>query len=100
MPKGIPPARYRARGVPVTAALQQHAVRFRSRIIDALVKADSKRVWYLDEDTLAGTCPLCSGVLSVYFHGTAPRADLICRSGCGEMAVAGKLSQLAPRDGV
>jgi hypothetical protein len=71
----------------MTSPLSPESVRFRSRIIDALDRIDRDRFWYLDEDTCAGACPICGGILSVYFHGRAPRADLICRGGCTEQEV-------------
>jgi hypothetical protein len=67
-------------------------VRFRSRIIDVLVRIDRTQFWYVDQDTVAGACPICHGILSVYFAGTAPRADLICRLGCDELQVAAALT--------
>ena len=67
-----------------------HWVTFRKRIIAALVRVDSERFWYLDENTCAGACPVCrSGWVTVSFHGTAPRADLACSLGCPEHEIAG-----------
>ena len=72
-----------------TSTPMPHAsVMFRTRIIDAL---NREHFEYVDEDTCAGRCPLCGGVLSVYFHGAAPRADLVCRLGCDEKSVAAAL---------
>ena len=72
------------------------AVRFRTAIIDALVRVDPERFWYIDPDTCAGACPICGDILSVYFAGTAPRADIVCRSDCTEGQVGKALARLAP----
>ena len=34
------------------------SVRFRTRIIDALIRDDVRSFWYLDEDTCAAACPI------------------------------------------
>lgn len=78
----------------MSRTLSQEGVRFRGRIIDALLQTDREGFWYIDEDTCAGTCPICGGILGIYFAGYAPRAEIICRSGCGERDVA---VALAPR---
>jgi hypothetical protein len=70
-------------------------VRFRTRIVDALVRIDPDGFWYIDQDTVAGTCPLCGGIVSVYFAGTAARAEIICRQGCAERDVFAALGRLA-----
>jgi hypothetical protein len=71
----------------VSLALSRASVRFRGRIIEALLRIDREGYWYIDRDTCAGTCPLCGGVLSVYFAGFAPRAEIVCRGGCDESQV-------------
>jgi hypothetical protein len=58
----------------VTQVLPPASVAFRSRIIDALIKVDAPKFWYIDQNTVAGACPVCRGILSVYFQGFAPRA--------------------------
>jgi hypothetical protein len=72
-------------------AIRPEGERFRSRVIDALEARDGRRVGYCDEDTIDARCPCCFGLLSVYFHGAAPRADLVCRGGCSEQEVADAL---------
>jgi hypothetical protein len=72
--------------------LAQGAIDFRSRVIGAL-----DRFGYIDQDTCTGACPVCGGVLSVYFHGTAPRADLRCRGGCTEQEVVNALTTSSGR---
>jgi hypothetical protein len=79
------------------AILGPESVRFRGRIVDALERIDRARFWYIDQDTCAGVCPICDGILSVYFAGTAPRAEVICRRGCREREVADALARLVPR---
>jgi hypothetical protein len=81
----------------VRSVLPPASVSFRSRIIDGLIKVDAEKFWYIDQDTCAGACPICGGILSVYFAGTAARADLICRSGCDEREVFTALGRLAPK---
>jgi hypothetical protein len=75
MPKMLPPA----------------SVAFRKRLIDGLVMLDAAAFWYISEDVVAGACPLCGGILSVYFAGMAARAALVCRLGCDEAAVGAAL---------
>jgi hypothetical protein len=82
----------------MTLPLPQRSVRFRSRIIDALIRLDAGRFWYLDENTVAGACPVCDGVLSVYFHGRARRAELVCHVGCPERGVAGAIRRLGSKE--
>lgn len=72
--------------------LSGQAVRFRTRIIDALDHFE-----YVNADTCVGACPVCDGVLGVRFHGTAPRADLTCHAGCDERDVAAAIGRLAPK---
>jgi hypothetical protein len=79
------------------AVLSHESVRFRSRIIDGLVKVDRDSVWYIDSDTLAASCPICRGPLSIYFAGYAPRAEIVCRLGCAESDVAAALARMIPR---
>ncbi len=76
--------------------LPRASVAFRTRIIDALLEIDRESFWYLTEDICAGRCPLCGGVVSVYFAGSAPRAEIVCRGGCNDAELVAALG-LAPR---
>jgi hypothetical protein len=67
------------------------AVRFRTRIIDAL-EADGRRIGYVDADKIDARCPVCGGILCVSFAGSAARADLKCLGGCSEAEVAERLA--------
>jgi hypothetical protein len=73
--------------------LPADAVRFRDRIVHALLRVDRKGFWYIDADSVAGVCPICGDVLSVYFAGRAPRAELICQLGCAEADVSKALGR-------
>ncbi|MGO8907495.1 MAG: hypothetical protein ACLQMH_18010 [Solirubrobacteraceae bacterium] len=73
-------------------ALPERSVAFRTRIIDALLQIDHEGVWYLTEDICAGRCPLCGGVVSVYFAGAAARAEITCRGGCDDAEVVAVLA--------
>jgi hypothetical protein len=81
----------------VTVQLPAAAVRFRTRIIEALEGFE-----YIDADTCAGRCPCCGDVLSVYFAGFAARAELVCRrrgKPCGERDVVAALTRTKGRPG-
>jgi hypothetical protein len=77
------------------ALLPAESVEFRLRVIDGMGRAGPH--FYIDRDTLAGACPLCDAVLSVYFAGRAPQAEFVCGNGCSERAIAAALGRLAPR---
>lgn len=68
------------------------AVRFRTRIIDAL-EADGRRIGYVDAEKIDARCPVCGGALCVSFAGAAARADLKCLDGCSEAEVAEDLAR-------
>ena len=74
-----------------TPPLPQASVDFRTALVDGMLRVNGEAFWYIDQDTVAGECPLCGGTLSVYFAGRAPRADLLCRLGCDEQAVGDAL---------
>jgi hypothetical protein len=77
--------------------LEPEAARFRDQLVGALERIDRARFWYIDDDTCAGACPVCSGTLGVRFHGTAARADLNCQGGCSEREVTAALGRLCSR---
>jgi hypothetical protein len=60
--------------------------RFRTRVIDAFC-GDLERCHYINRDRMLGVCPACDGALAIHFHGTAPRADLICEHGCTQSEI-------------
>jgi hypothetical protein len=63
--------------------------KYRRAVIGGLVAVDKRRFAYLDENTILGACPLClDGTVRVFFHGVAPRADLVCSLGCDELEIA------------
>ncbi len=69
----------------------------RTTIIDGmLAHGGLEKFFYVDEDTCAGWCPVCgTGTLSVYFHGLADRADLVCGQDCDEGDILRALTRLA-----
>jgi hypothetical protein len=79
----------------LSSALPADPVRFRERIVGALLRVDREGFWYIDADSVAGVCPICGDVLSVYFAGRAPRAELVCLLGCTEPDVFAALGGLA-----
>ena len=70
-------------------------IRFRSRIVDALVRDGA--FFYIAKDRVAGRCPICEEVLGVRFKGRTPAADLICHAGCPESRVAAALGRALAR---
>lgn len=68
--------------------LTEKTVRFRRRIIDHLWGDHGA---YIDADTFVGTCPVCSGYVTVAFAGSAPRASATCHRGCAEHEIGAAL---------
>jgi hypothetical protein len=69
--------------------LDDEAVAFRQRVIDALVVDGA--AGYITADTFTGRCPVCGEFLTFIFHGFARRVDLICMGFCTEAEVAAML---------
>jgi hypothetical protein len=68
--------------------LGQRAATFRQRIIDAIYdEREPERYWHIDRDRVVGVCPACDYPIHVWFHGTAPRANIWCETGCSQRLI-------------
>jgi hypothetical protein len=69
--------------------LPEASVRFRTALIDALLRGHAREnlIYNFDSDWASCPCPIYGGTLAVKFVARAPRAELECHCGCSEQEV-------------